>query len=410
MHEETRPIAVPAAWLLAPALLLAILVIAQPFAVNVIGVMVLGAAHVLCALRYLAGRVSLAAGAQLGRQLAIFVMVMALVRAVTTLDAGLGHHLELLGSMAVIGFACWLGLHGRLRYLAVGLVAAATALSLIELPWYWHLLAHGHNLVPLIFLWDWARRRDRSLESNQPQPRSADGWGGAGREQPGSLISAGDAARVFLTWFVNNLSRLGRTSKLVCLPARSSAPRRLRADTAQAHPRTSLGPGLKFALVNLIWALGIPVLILAGVADRFINEVSPDFVTRLADPAYVLASTAQPHSSPEMAVRFLVVFTYLQTMHYVVWMVFFQVVGRREIGDLGQRLPVVQGWRFWALALAVSVLVWLVYASNYYLGRQVYGILGAFNVYLEQPVAVWLLLTMLPSHWTTDLVGRLGRS
>jgi hypothetical protein len=70
----------------------------------------------------------------------------------------------------------------------------------------------------------------------------------------------------------------------------------------------------------------------------------------------------------------------------------------------------VRGWRFWALALGASALVWAAYAGGGYdTGRAAYGVLGAFNLYLEQPVAVLLLLTALPATATSALVGRLAQ-
>ena len=305
------------------------LVIAQPFALNVIGIMVLGTAHVVLALRYLTGRVTGALTNTTVQVLIVVVAAMALIRALSVLDAGLGHRLELAGSVIIIGGAAWLGLRGRLRYLALAVIAFWALASLVQLPWYWHLLTHAHNLVPLIFLWDWARR--------------------------------------------------------------------YRA-----------GSGLAFTAVNLVWALAVPALILAGAADRFINAISPQFVSRLADPQFVLASTAAPHSSPELALRFLVVFTYLQTMHYVVWMGFLQIAGRREITRLETAVPIIAGWRFWLVVLSASLIVWLVYATGYYNGRAVYGVIGAVNVYLEQPIAVWVLLAALPTRLTSDLVQRLA--
>ena len=48
------------------------------------------------------------------------------------------------------------------------------------------------------------------------------------------------------------------------------------------------------------------------------------------------------------------VFSYLQAMHYVIWMVFFQIAGRSEISRLASRFPIARGRWFWLLAVAVS--------------------------------------------------------
>ncbi len=78
--------------------------------------------------------------------------------------------------------------------------------------------------------------------------------------------------------------------------------------------------------------------------------------------------------------RFLTVFTFLQTMHYVVWCYFIPRAGRREAARLeglvrGGRLALLVG--FGVVALAA------VFWSDYKLGRTVYGALASYHAYLE---------------------------
>lgn len=326
--RDARHLLAPALFLLAAALVLTALAVAQPFALTGLSVVALGPLHVLLALRYLAGRAWPVLGGGTGRALAGLLLAMVLVRLVTVLSPQLGHHLELIGSALVLGFAVWTGLQPRLRVVGLALVAATTVASLVELPWYWHLLTHGHNLVPLIFLWDWSRRCSRR-------------------------------------------ARFG------------------------------------FVTANLIWAVGIPALILTGTLDPLINRVPPAFVP---GASFLVESAAPPGADPALGLRFLVAFGFLQAMHYVLWMVFFQVGGRAEIGRLVRGVPAAGGWRFLVIALAVCGGIWATYAVGYLDGRAVYGVLGALNVYLEQPIAVWLLLGALPGGRTTALVGRLRNS
>lgn len=314
----------PAAGLLVAAALLAAIALRAPFTVAVFGIMLLGPLHVLLAVRYLSGRIAGAVPAATGWLLVAFLATMALVRAVATVVPHLGHQLELLGSMGLAAFALVLGLRGRMRFLALLPVALVAGLSLVHLPWYGHLLMHGHNLIPLIFLWDWTRGR----------------------------------------------------------------PRRAR---------------LGFVGANLIWMVGIPTAILLGLAGPLLNSTPSSVVTNLVDPAALVASAAPPEADPVLGLRYLVVFAFLQAMHYVLWMVFFQLWGRAEV----RRSPLPAGWRFWALAALASALVWAAYALSYYDGRAAYSVLGAFNAYLEQPVAVWLLLTALPASATSLLVAQL---
>lgn len=314
----------PATGLLVAAALLAILALRAPFAVAVFGIMLLGPLHVLLAVRYLSGRIAGAVPAATGWLLVAGLAAMALVRAVATVAPHVGHQLELLGSMALVAFALVLGLRGRLRFLALLPVALVAALSLVNLPWYTHLLMHGHNLIPLIFLWDWTRGRPRRAR-----------WG--------------------------------------------------------------------FIGANLVWMIGIPAAILLGLADPLLNSTPPSAVTQLIDPAALIASAAVPGADAVLGLRYLVVFAFLQSMHYVLWMGFFQLCGRAEV----RQSPLPAGWRFWALAALASALVWAAYGLSYYDGRAAYSVLGAFNAYLKQPVAIWVLLTALPAATTSPLVARL---
>ena len=330
MPEGGR-LARPAAALLAASLLLALLALTQPFALASIGVIVLGPLHVLLAMRYLLGRAWPVLPGRTGRVIVVFLLAMVVARAVTVANSHLGHHLESLGGSAIVGYALWTGLKGRWRFVAVAAAAALATLSFVELPWYWHLLTHGHNIIPLIFLWDWARR---------------------------------------------------------------------------AAPKARLG----LVAVGLVWTAAIPLAMLAGWFDPLLNGTAPGIVGRLTDPAFLIDSAAPPGADAVTGLRSLAVFAFMQAMHYVLWMVFFQVAGRREIGRLAHSAPFMQGWRFWLLGAAVSGAIWATYAIGYGDGRSLYGVLGALNVYLEQPLAVWLLLTALPARRTTALVSTLART
>lgn len=318
----------PAVGLLAAAVLLAGIAVAQPYALAAFSVVAFGPLHVLLALRYLTGRSWPALAGSTGRTLLVLVLLMVVVRAITVVDGHLGHQLELIGGTGIVAFALWAGLRGGLRYAAIGAVLTLAVVSALELPWYWHLLTHGHNLVPLVFLWDWARR-------SRPTAR------------------------------------------------------------------------LSFVAANLGWLVGIPAVVLAGLADAWLNPAPPGLVTHLTDPAFLVASAAPPGASPALGLRFLAVFGFLQAMHYVLWMVFFQVHGRPEIRRLERAVPVLAGWRFWAVAAAVCAAIWMSYGIGYAQGRAVYGVLGALNVYVEQPIAIWLLLTALPARPTTTLIAPL---
>lgn len=329
--RDGRSLIAPAALLLTASLLLAFLALRQPFALPALSVAVLGPLHVLLAVRYLAGRGLPALSGGIGRTVALAVVALTLVRVVTVIVPDTGHHLELVGSWTIIGFAVWVGLRGRLRLLGLAATLVCALLSLADLPVYWHLFTHSHNLIPIIFLWDWARR-------------------------------------------------FSPTARLA------------------------------FVAANLAWVIGIPALILTGILDPLLNPAVPSVLSNLTDPDFLLASAAPPGATLELALRNLVLFGFLQSMHYALWMLFFQVAGRPEVDRLAARVPTARGWRFWAAAAAVSVLVWGSYAIGYQDGRATYAVLGAVNVYLEQPLALWLLLTALPAAVTTPVVARLRAS
>ena len=95
-----------------------------------------------------------------------------------------------------------------------------------------------------------------------------------------------------------------------------------------------------------------------------------------------------------VGVRFLVVFAFLQTMHYVVWVWFLpryapdataafeqQGAGAHRTGGCGRSASPA------ALVLAVM------FAVDYWSGRSVYAALATYHAYLEFPVLLALLLT-----------------
>ncbi|HYU19459.1 MAG TPA: hypothetical protein VEQ11_12275 [Chloroflexota bacterium] len=84
--------------------------------------------------------------------------------------------------------------------------------------------------------------------------------------------------------------------------------------------------------------------------------------------------------------RFLTVFTFLQTMHYVVWCYFIPRAGRREAARLEEALAdagLVRGGRLALLVGFGVVALAAVFWSDYKLGRTVYGALASYHAYLE---------------------------
>jgi hypothetical protein len=77
-----------------------------------------------------------------------------------------------------------------------------------------------------------------------------------------------------------------------------------------------------FRAVQVGWVLVVPGLLLTGVLDRYLGGVSSSVAGFAGDPRPIVAASAPPPAVvTEVGVRFLVVFAFLQTMHYFVWVV-----------------------------------------------------------------------------------------
>jgi hypothetical protein len=94
-----------------------------------------------------------------------------------------------------------------------------------------------------------------------------------------------------------------------------------------------------------------------------------------------------------MGVRFLVVFAFMQTMHYVVWI---GICARYApaAARFDARVPELRGQRTWLLAIGLAgvlaVLFWLDYAS----GKTLYAAAASYHAYLEFPVLLALVFAV----------------
>jgi hypothetical protein len=91
--------------------------------------------------------------------------------------------------------------------------------------------------------------------------------------------------------------------------------------------------------------------------------------------------------------RFLVVFAFLQTMHYVVWVWFLPRYAPDATAAFEQRVPALPDKRVWALGVAGGLVLAAMFAVDYWSGRSVYAALATYHAYLEFPVLLALLLT-----------------
>lgn len=296
------------------AVVLGVLVLRAPMPVSVFGLAIFGILHVCLELRYVIGRFADGLGGVLGWVLVLLLSLMVGTRVVaSSVDATLGHRLESMGAFALLGLAIWLGLRGGIRVTSLVVLAGVAALCLVWPAWYWHVITHLHNFVPLAFLWDWSRR-------------------------------------------------LGRQGRALFMGAQT------------------------------LWAVLVPGLILSGAVDRWINPRPGPVAGWVGDGAGLLAAAAPPGASPEVAVRFMVAFAFLQSMHYVVWIGFLPFAAPEVSAGFNRVIPALRGWRLPVLAASVGVLLAVVFWFSYPSGRLLYSLISTYHVYLEFPVLIFMLV------------------
>jgi hypothetical protein len=151
-----------------------------------------------------------------------------------------------------------------------------------------------------------------------------------------------------------------------------------------------------FRAVQVGWVVVIPALVLAGAFDRLITA-GPSTVVTFAGPAGVVAAPVTPPGL-SMGLRFLVVFAFLQTMHYAVWVGFLPRYAPDATAAFEARVPWLRGWRAWALAGGVALVLAVLFVSDYAQGRTLYAAFASYHAYLEFPVLLALLVSRQPSR------------
>ena len=175
-------------------------------------------------------------------------------------------------------------------------------------------LTHLHNLVPLIFLWDWASR------IRQPRAR------------------------------------------------------------------------LAFRLTQLLWIIVLPLIILAGGAGPLDLSDAGAAARFVGDGSRLIAAAAPPEAAATIGVRFLVVFALLQTMHYVVWVGFLPRYAPEAAAAFDARVPWLRGRRAWIVGIVAGSFFAVLFLSDYFAGRALYGALATYHAYLEFPVLLALIM------------------
>jgi len=140
------------------------------------------------------------------------------------------------------------------------------------------------------------------------------------------------------------------------------------------------------------WVLVVPAVVFSGLLDRWI-AAGGGAVAAFAGPrAAVAAPFTPPDAALSIGLRFLVVFAFLQTMHYVVWVAFLPRYAPDAARAFDARVPWLRGRRLWLAAAAVGALLALLFVSDYAQGRLMYSSFASYHAYLEFPVVLALLL------------------
>ncbi|WP_076263697.1 hypothetical protein [Intrasporangium flavum] len=156
-ERATGALAVAAATALVVAL-------ASPVATAVIGLIIFGTLAVLLELRYLIGRLPVIARRDVVSGLAVLLAGTSVLRLAEHLLGSQARRAEAMLGFCVVALVARVGLRGRRRvvaYVVAGLLGAA---SLVWPDHYAFALLHLHQLVVLVFLWDWAGRLPRAFD------------------------------------------------------------------------------------------------------------------------------------------------------------------------------------------------------------------------------------------------------
>jgi len=157
----------------------------------------------------------------------------------------------------------------------------------------------------------------------------------------------------------------------------------------------SLRPGRRglFRAVNLGWVLVVPGLILSGLFDPVLRA-APAALGGLGsfEVAGLVRTYAPPSLVPtDMGVRFLVVFAFMQTMHYVVWVGVLPRYAPEAAARFDARVPVLRGGRAWLLGLGLAGVLAVAFLLDYANGRSLYAAAASYHAYLEFPVLLALV-------------------
>ncbi len=152
-----------------------------------------------------------------------------------------------------------------------------------------------------------------------------------------------------------------------------------------------------FRIANVGWVLVIPALLLVGAFDGLLRT-APAALAGFGgvgsfDPGRLaVAYTPPAMATTDIALRFLAVFAFMQTMHYVVWIGVLPRFAPDASARFDQRMPALKGGRAWLLGIGLAAVFGLLFALDYANGKALYAAVASYHAYLEFPVLLALIL------------------
>jgi hypothetical protein len=134
------------------------LAVGAPLTVTVLGLLLFGVLHNVLEIRYVAGRFAMLLT---GRFLALLLALtsgIAVCRLTAASWPGGSRYAEVAIGYAILAAGCWIGLRGIALLAGLGVLALGAYASFSYPAYHFVVLTHLHNLVPLVFLWDWSGR------------------------------------------------------------------------------------------------------------------------------------------------------------------------------------------------------------------------------------------------------------
>ena len=148
-----------------------------------------------------------------------------------------------------------------------------------------------------------------------------------------------------------------------------------------------------FRAVQVLWVIAIPAVVLLGFLDGSLSADPGIVRSVVGDGQTVLAASAPPSAAATvLGMRFLTVFAFMQTMHYVVWVALLPRVAPDASAAFEARVPWVTGPRLWAVGFVAAALFAVLFGLDFAQGKTLYAALASYHAYLELPVLLALLV------------------